>query len=145
MYFPHSLSFQALGAHQLAEACQVCACFPPRHRSATKWDLLPPFVFHDKDQADLAPTLAAHLCGGRRRFSGADRVALLLEYAPWVEGAWGHKMLVVFDKAGNECVPSCSPVVSSLFRLHSASELKQSTGGIWLPMGGPMDIQKART
>eukprot|EP00667_Euglena_gracilis_P004396 EG_transcript_4419 len=73
-----------------------------RHRSATKWDLLPPFVFHDKDQADLAPTLAAHLCGGRRRFSGADRVALLLEYAPWVEGAWGHKMLVVFDKAGND-------------------------------------------
>eukprot|EP00668_Euglena_longa_P015549 GGOE01019640.1.p1 GENE.GGOE01019640.1~~GGOE01019640.1.p1 ORF type:complete len:777 (+),score=105.98 GGOE01019640.1:30-2360(+) len=73
-----------------------------RYRSASRWDLLTPFVFHHKDQPDLVTTLTAHLSSARRKFSACDQVALLLEYAPYEEGAWGHKMLVIFDKENND-------------------------------------------
>ena len=36
-------------------------------------------------------------------------MAVLLEYAPYVEDNWGHKMLVVFDKRANRSVGSSSP------------------------------------
>eukprot|EP01004_Peranema_trichophorum_P010463 NODE_925_length_2243_cov_52.552358_g790_i0.p1 GENE.NODE_925_length_2243_cov_52.552358_g790_i0~~NODE_925_length_2243_cov_52.552358_g790_i0.p1 ORF type:complete len:711 (+),score=144.72 NODE_925_length_2243_cov_52.552358_g790_i0:89-2221(+) len=76
-----------------------------KYRSAgNSWVVLRPFIFHCKNDPNIVDELISHLRNplSRQRFSRADRVALLLEYAPEAEdGGWGHKMLVVFNKKCN--------------------------------------------